>query len=339
MLALNEKNKLKIVLGEYNEPEVNSRHKALWERINDMIISWILNTIAKQIRNSLNFLNTASGLSNQNNNARGNRNYSQGESSNRNYNQSEKRSNFRKGIICGNCCKEGHHSEECYKIVGYHVGHPLHGKYKPPSQRNNVTRSVNLTQTSASAGNSQKGVLDLQVQMPNGGEMAMNARIDQTNTRGLLMAPSIMAFTSSTKQHALPFQSSDSYAANLFDLVHMDALEDNHTWTLTALPQGKIPIASKWVYTIKYNSDGFIEKFKARLVAKGFTQKEGIYYNETFAPVAKMVTIRTFIVVAVHHNWHIAQLDINNAFLHGDLHEEVYMTLPQGYKPNTVETL
>ncbi|GJY00601.1 retrovirus-related pol polyprotein from transposon TNT 1-94 [Tanacetum coccineum] len=118
----------------------------------------------------------------------------------------------------------------------------------------------------------------------------------------------------------------------------LHALEDNHTWTLTTLPQGKIPIASKWVYMIKCNSDGSIEKFKARLVAKGFTQKEGIDYNETFAPVAKMVTVRTFIVVVVHHNWHIAQLDINNAFFHGDLHEEVYMTLPQEYKPtSTIE--
>ncbi|GJT48235.1 cysteine-rich receptor-like protein kinase 8, partial [Tanacetum coccineum] len=62
MIALNAKNKLKIVLGEYNEPEVNSRHRALWERTNDMIISWIFDTIAEQISNSLNFLNIVSGL-------------------------------------------------------------------------------------------------------------------------------------------------------------------------------------------------------------------------------------------------------------------------------------
>ncbi|GJR94349.1 RNA-directed DNA polymerase, eukaryota [Tanacetum coccineum] len=104
----------------------------------------------------------------------------------------------------------------------------------------------------------------------------------------------------------------------------LQALKDNHTWILTSLPQGKLPIPCKWVFKIKCNSNGSIEKFKARLVAKGFTQKEGVDYNETVAPVAKMVTFRTFIVVAVHHNWHIAQLDINNAFLYRDLHEESY---------------
>ncbi|GJT22030.1 retrovirus-related pol polyprotein from transposon TNT 1-94 [Tanacetum coccineum] len=120
----------------------------------------------------------------------------------------------------------------------------------------------------------------------------------------------------------------------------LQALETNHTWELVLLPPGKIPIGCKWVYRIKFHADGTIERFKASLVAKGYNQKERIDYTETFAPVAKMVSVRALLVLAIHHNWIIEQLDINNAFLYGDLHEEVYMTLPQGYSkqlpPNTV---
>ncbi|GJT49793.1 retrovirus-related pol polyprotein from transposon RE1 [Tanacetum coccineum] len=117
-------------------------------------------------------------------------------------------------------------------------------------------------------------------------------------------------------------------------------MEANNTWELVLLPPGKMPIGCKWVYIIKFHEDGTIERFKARLVAKGFNQKEGIDYTKTFAPVAKMVSVRALLVLDVHHNWFIEQLDINNAFLHGDLHEEVYMTVPQGYSkqlpPNIV---
>ncbi|GJW26232.1 retrovirus-related pol polyprotein from transposon RE1 [Tanacetum coccineum] len=113
--------------------------------------------------------------------------------------------------------------------------------------------------------------------------------------------------------------------------LELVALEANHTWTIIELPPGKYPICCKWVYRIKCKADGSIDKYKARLVAKGHTQKEGVDFHDTFAPVAKMVIVRVVLVVAIHNQWSIAQLDINNAFLHGDLPKEIYMKIPQGY--------
>ena len=103
----------------------------------------------------------------------------------------------------------------------------------------------------------------------------------------------------------------------------LQALAANNTWQLTPLPLGKKTIGSKWVYKIKYHSDGTVERHKARVVAKGFTQLEGLDFLDTFAPVAKLTTLRLLLAIATTKNWILKQLDVNNAFLHGDLHEEV----------------
>lgn len=111
----------------------------------------------------------------------------------------------------------------------------------------------------------------------------------------------------------------------------LDALKANGTWEITNLPTGKNRLGNKWVYKIKRKYNGSVEQHKARLVAKGYIQIEGLDYEDTFAPVIKMPTIRVFLVIAATKNWHIFQLEVNNAFLHGTLNEEVYMTLLTGF--------
>lgn len=111
------------------------------------------------------------------------------------------------------------------------------------------------------------------------------------------------------------------------------ALESNDTWSICSLPPGKHAIGCRWVYKVKLNADGTLERYKARLVAKGYTQQEGIDFVDTFSPVAKMNTIKTLVTVAAAKKWSLTQLDISNAFLNGDLEEEIYMALPPGYTP------
>ncbi|CAN0870173.1 Retrovirus-related Pol polyprotein from transposon TNT 1-94 [Linum grandiflorum] len=112
------------------------------------------------------------------------------------------------------------------------------------------------------------------------------------------------------------------------------ALEKNGTWKIVSLPSGKRVVDCKWLFTTKYNSDGSVERYKARLVARGFTQSYGVDYEETFAPVAKLKTIRILLSLAVNQDWPLYQMDIKNAFLNGHLTEEVYMEIPEGVQHN-----
>uniref|UniRef100_A0A2N9F074 Reverse transcriptase Ty1/copia-type domain-containing protein n=1 Tax=Fagus sylvatica TaxID=28930 RepID=A0A2N9F074_FAGSY len=111
----------------------------------------------------------------------------------------------------------------------------------------------------------------------------------------------------------------------------LDALHKTHTWDMTTLPPGKSAVGCKWVYKIKTQADGSVERYKACLVARGFTQEYGIDYEETFAPFARLTSIRSLLAVATVCHWPLFQMDVKNAFLNGDLLEEVYMQPPPGY--------
>jgi len=111
----------------------------------------------------------------------------------------------------------------------------------------------------------------------------------------------------------------------------IEAIRRNDTWELTTLPEGHKPIGVKWVYKMKTNQDRKVEKYKARLVAKGYSQQEGIDYEEVFAPVARIDTIRLIIALAAQNQWKIYQMDVKSAFLNGYLDKEVYIKQPPGY--------
>ena len=113
----------------------------------------------------------------------------------------------------------------------------------------------------------------------------------------------------------------------------------NGTWTLVELPPGRTAVGSRWVFRIKHLPDGEVERYKARLVAKGYSQRPGFDYFETFAGTPKYQAIRTILALAAVEDMHLRSIDISNAFLNGELDEEVYMAQPEGFErggPNIV---
>src|SRR3954464_12702886 len=111
----------------------------------------------------------------------------------------------------------------------------------------------------------------------------------------------------------------------------LQASKKNNTWELVPLPAGKRTVGCKWVYTVKQTPEGNVDRYKTRLVAKGYSQMYGIDYDESFAPVANMSTVRNWCHVRqTSAGRYVHQLDVKNAFLHGDLQEEVYMEMPSG---------
>lgn len=111
----------------------------------------------------------------------------------------------------------------------------------------------------------------------------------------------------------------------------MKSLIENDTWEIADLPPGARAIDGKWVFKLKRKADGSIEKYKARMVAKGCAQKKGLDYEETYASVAPLTTLRTLLAAINEHQLDTHQLDVKNAFLHGNLKEEIFIKIPPGF--------
>jgi hypothetical protein len=111
----------------------------------------------------------------------------------------------------------------------------------------------------------------------------------------------------------------------------MDAVEKNRTWELADLPHGHSAITLKWVFKLKRDKVGVIVKHKARLVACGFVQREGIDFDDTFAPVARMESVWLLFALAAQEGWRVHHMDVKLVFLNGDLKEEVYVHQPPGF--------
>jgi hypothetical protein len=112
----------------------------------------------------------------------------------------------------------------------------------------------------------------------------------------------------------------------------------NDVWDIVPRLEGKSVVSSKWLYKIKHATDGSIEKFKARFVVRGFSQKEGVDYEETFAPVTRYTSIRAVMSLVSFMGWRIHQMDVKTTFLNGIIEEEVYIEQPQGFEVNGKES-
>ncbi|KAJ4755031.1 hypothetical protein LUZ62_089436 [Rhynchospora pubera] len=157
---------------------------------------------------------------------------------------------------------------------------------------------------------------------------------NRDNTRRSRQFPDFVAYLASAPSHSDPTSFAIANKQPHWRLAmsqEIQALHNNHTWDLVAPPDTRHIVGCKWVFKTKRRSDGTIERHKARLVAKGFTQEEGIDYFDTFSPVIRPTTIRIVLSLALSNNWAIRQLDVNNAFLHGQLQETVYMHQPPGF--------
>jgi len=159
-----------------------------------------------------------------------------------------------------------------------------------------------------------------------------NLAIEGSNPRGSGEHPEPQTY-----QEAISGEENEFWQKSMDE--EMRSLLANGTWELVERPEGIKPIPMKWVYKVKRDAQGNVERYKSRLVAKGFLHKQGVDFEEVYAPVSKHTTLRALLAIVAQQDLELHQLDVKTAFLNGELEEEIYMQQPQGYKqggPNIV---
>ncbi|CAI7732979.1 unnamed protein product [Closterium sp. NIES-53] len=168
-----------------------------------------------------------------------------------------------------------------------------------------------------------------QSSLVNGGEEAKDAEEEEEEVQQVSeRAPTLPSCTTSAPRIRVTQQQRQDLHAMESELK---SIEENGTWELVELLEGRKAITSKWLFKIKSDANGNIERYKSRLVAKGYQQKEKVDYKELFAPVVKPTTLRTLLAEAAIKGWVVKQIDITTAFLNGVLEEEILMAQPEGF--------
>ncbi|KAM6588273.1 hypothetical protein CsatA_010878 [Cannabis sativa] len=197
----------------------------------------------------------------------------------------------------------------------------------PPSPNRHITQHLNVTQPEPTPATNN----------PQPSTTTISTHPMQTRSKSGIHKPKLLAasITRSNTHSLVPKSVKKALADPKWHSAMTNeyyALQRNNTWVLVPYVDGMQVVQNKWLFRPKMNKDGTIERLKARLVAKGFQQTEGVDYFDTFSPVVKPSTIRIMFTLAVTNNWDIQQVDINNAFLNGDLKETVYMQQPKGFE-------
>jgi hypothetical protein len=133
------------------------------------------------------------------------------------------------------------------------------------------------------------------------------------------------------RSHTEAMKSKQSNQWKAAEAEEITSLEGRGTWEAVPRPKNTNVVSCKWVYRAKYGANGEVTRYKARLVARGFTQVYGQDYQETFAPVTRLETLRLLLAYAVQEDWEVRQIDVKTAYLYGDLDEEIFMEAPEGY--------